>query len=331
MMFQLANSMMVALITWPDFLNPGRLWMLMALPVLIVAYLVALRLKGRSAIRFTNTGILGAVMPGQSQWRRHVAVLMSLASLASLVVAWARPMGIEKVPRERATVVVVIDVSQSMAAVDVKPNRLAVAKSSAEQFIDNLPSEYNVSVVALSGKPAIVMPPSIDRDATRRAIENLQLADGTAIGDAITTSLQAIKQAPVGSDKSVAPAMIVLLTDGTNTDGPSPSAGVDAAKAAKVPIYTIAYGTQNGYVDLDGQRYPVPPDPGLLKQISSATGGKSVAAESSSQLQNAYKDLRSSVGYEDVRKERTAQYAMYALAFAVVAALGAVSMAARWP
>ena len=321
----------VPLVSLPQFESPARLWVLLVPPLLLLAYIVAIRMKGRSSVRFTNTAILGAVMPKQSQWRRHVAVAMSLASLVALTMAWARPLGELKVPRERATVVVVIDVSQSMAAVDVKPNRLDVAKQAAISFIDQLPSQYNVSVVALSGKPQIAMPPSIDRDAIRRAITHLQLTDGTAIGDAIRTSLEAVKQAPLGPDKSVAPAMVVMLTDGTNTSGSDPMAAAAAAKRAKVPIYTIAYGTDNGYVDLDSQRYRVPPDPGLLTKISQATGGREVSAESAQQLDSAYKDLRSSVGYELVRQEVTARYAMYALGFAVVAALGAVSMAGRWP
>ncbi len=319
------------LITWPSFLNPERLWALLLLPLLLALYLVAMHLRGRSAVRFSNTGILGLVLPGESQWRRHVAVAMTLASLVAITLAWARPMGMENVPRERATVVVAIDVSQSMASTDVKPNRLAVAKSAAQSFVDQLPAQYNVSIVALSGKPQIAIPPTVDRDAVRRAIEHLELADGTAIGDAIDTSLAAVKQAPKGSDGKPAPAMIVLLSDGTNTDGGSPMAAAGRARAAQVPVYTIAFGTENGYVDLDGQRYRVPPDAALLRSISQATDARAVSASSAKDLDSAYKQLRSSVGFEQVRRERTAQYAMYGLAFAVVAALGAVSMATRWP
>ncbi|HEX2858044.1 MAG TPA: VWA domain-containing protein [Propionibacteriaceae bacterium] len=324
-------SPLVPLVSLPQFASPGRLWVLLVPPLLLLAYILAIRMKGRSSVRFTNTAILGAVMPKQTQWRRHVAVAMSLASLVALTMAWARPLGVEKVPRERATVVVVIDISRSMGAVDVKPNRLDVAKQAAESFIDQLPSQYNVAVVALSGKPQIVMPPSIDRDAIHRAISHLELADGTAIGDAIHSSLKAIKEAPLGPNKSAAPAMVVMLSDGTNTAGSDPLAAAASAKQAKVPIYTIAYGTENGYVDLDSQRYRVPPDPALLTQISQETGGREVSAKSAGQLDSAYKDLKSSVGYEKVRKEVTAEYAMYALGFAVVAALGAVSMAGRWP
>lgn len=325
-------GVLAPMIAWhPHFQNPGRLWALLVLPVLVLLYVIAMRLRGRTSIRYTNTAILGAVLPRQSQWRRHVAVAMSLCSLVALTLAWARPMGTERVPRERATVVVVIDTSRSMAATDVKPSRLQVARASADRFVDSLPSQFNVSVVQLDGTPNIVMPPTVDRDAVHRAIDNLQLSDGTAIGEALIASLQAVTQAPKGTNKTLAPGMVVMLSDGTNTDGGDPLAAAGAARTAHVPVYTIAYGTQNGYVDLDGQRYTVPPDPGLLRRISATSGGREVQASSAGQLDNAYKQLRSSVGYEEVRKERTAEYALYALGFAVVAALGAVSMAARWP
>ena len=322
---------LLPLLTLPEFRAPALLWALLLLPLLALAYMVLLRLKGRTGIRYTNTGILGAVLPRQSQWRRHVAVAMSLCSLVALTLAWARPMGIERVPRERATIVVAIDSSQSMQATDVKPNRLDAAKAAAKDFINSLPESYNVSVVSLSGSPSVRMPPSVDRAATLRAVDGIQLQDGTAIGDAITVALNAIKQAPLGEDDKPAPGLVVLLSDGTNTQGIEPGQGAAAAKAAKVPVYTISYGTSTGYVDLDGKRERVPPDSAVLQQVARATGGQAWSAGSADKLQDVYKDVRSVVGYEEVRKERTAQYALYALAFATVAALGAVSMAARWP
>lgn len=324
-------SLLLPLIGLPEFKQPERLWVLMVLPLLIALYIIALRLKGRTGIRYTNTGILGAIVGRQSRWRRHLAVAMSLCSLVALGLAWARPLGVEKVPRERATIVVVIDSSLSMKATDVKPNRLDAAKSAAKDFINSLPASFNVSVVALNGSPSVVMPPSVDRGATLRAIEGIELAESTAIGDAIDKSLAAIKMAPLGDDKKPAPGLVVLLSDGTSTQGGDPVQAAASAKAAKVPIYTIAYGTQTGYVDVDGTRERVPPDAQVLKQIAQASGGKAWGADSASELKNVYKDVKSAVGYEEVRKERTAQYALYALAFATIAALGAVSMAARWP
>ncbi|WP_242681476.1 VWA domain-containing protein [Tessaracoccus sp. SD287] len=321
----------VAMITWPEFQSPDRLWVLALVPLLIIAYLIALRLRSKSGMRFTNTGILGKVLPKQSSWRRHVAVAMTICSLLALSLAWARPMGIDKVPRERATIVLVIDVSLSMKATDVAPNRLDAAKKAAIEFVGTLPDSYNVAVVALSGNPQVRMPPSVDRGAIQRAIETLDYQDSTAIGDGIQAALNALKMAPTGEGETPAPGAIVMLSDGQNTTGQSPGQMAEKAKQAKIKIYTIAYGTQTGWVDIDGKRERVAPDVELLKNIATQTDGKAWTADSAKELSQVYKDVRGEVGYEEVRVEITAQWAFYALAFAVVAALGAVSMAARWP
>ena len=154
---------------WLEFKTPERLWVLLALPVLIIAYLVLMRLKGRTSLRFTNTGVLGRVIGSQRRWTRHIAVAMSLCSLVALGLAWAQPLGTEKVPRERATVVLAIDTSLSMQATDVEPNRLEAAKAAALQFVDALPDSYNVSLVSLNGSPSVVMPPSTDRGSIAKS------------------------------------------------------------------------------------------------------------------------------------------------------------------
>lgn len=322
---------LVPQITWPVFADSGRLWWLVVIPLLLIAYLIILRMRSKVGMRYTNTGILGKILPKQSSWRRHVAVVMMLCSLAALMLAWARPQGIEKVPRERATIVLVIDVSQSMAATDVKPNRLEAAKEAAIEFMATLPASYNVSVVALSGNPETRMPPSTDRGAARRAIETLELSDGTALGNSIQSALAALKMAPAGEGEGPAPGAIVLMSDGGNTQGQSPVQAAAQARDQKVKIYTIAYGTQTGWVDLDGERHRVAPDEQLLRQISQTANGKHWNAASAGQLKEVYQDVRGEVGYEEKRVEITAQWAFYALAFATVAGLGAVSMAARWP
>ncbi|GAA0338292.1 MAG: VWA domain-containing protein [Micropruina glycogenica] len=313
------------------FLNPERLWWLLLIPLLVAAYVYLTRRKNRSGMRFTNTGVLGAVVPVQSQWRRHLAVALTLLSLAALTIAWSRPSGVDRVPRERATIVLVLDVSQSMASTDVKPNRLDAAKDEAKQFVASLPAQYNVALVSLSGNPAARMPPTTDRGQVNRAIDALTLQDSTAIGDAINVAMATLQSAPKAADGSIPPGAIVLLSDGQNTAGRSPTQEAAEAAKAKVPIYTIAYGTENGYVDLDGKREKVPPDKALLQRIASMTNGQAYAAENVGQLDSVYKNIRSEVGYEEVRKEITATWAGYGLAFAVVAALAAVSLGARWP
>ncbi|MGV8847470.1 VWA domain-containing protein [Tessaracoccus sp.] len=322
---------MIELIAWPEFKTPARLWVLMALPVLVGAYLLLMRLRGRVSLRFTNTGVLGAVMGSQRRWTRHVAVAMSLCSLVALGLAWAQPLGTERVPRQRATVVMVVDTSLSMQATDVDPDRLTAAKQGAKTFIDGLPDSYNVALVSLNGQPSIKMPPSTDRGALERALMGLEVEDGTAIGDSLALALKAVEQAPVAENEEPAPAMVVMLSDGANTVGEGIDAAVRTAQQAKIPVFTIAYGTQNGYVDLDGTRENVAPDVATMKKLSQATDGKAVNADSADSLADAYKEIGSSVGYEEIRKPITAQYAFGALGFAIVAALGAVMMAARWP
>ncbi len=313
------------------FLQPERLWVLAVVPLLIALYIWATLRKKRSGMRFTNTAVLGRVVRKQSQWRRHLAVALSLASLVTLVLAWSRPNGIDRVPRERATVVLVIDVSQSMAATDVQPSRLAAAQQLSKDFIRDLPEQYNVAVVSLSGNPATRLGPTTDRVFANRAIDALALQDSTAIGDALYTALSAIQMAPRADDGSVAPGAIVMLSDGMNTTGRSPLQGAAEARTAEVPVYTIAYGTENGSVDLDGKRERVPPDRDLMRQVADASGGVMFAAESAGDLSRVYENIRSEVGYEEVKKETTAQWAGYGLAFAVLAALAAVSLGARWP
>ena len=314
-----------------SFLNPERLWVLLVIPVLVAGYIAAVMAKKKTGIRYTNTTLLAQVVPKQSQWRRHLAVALSLAALGALVAAWARPNGVDYVPRERATVVLVIDISQSMQATDVKPNRLDAAKQAAIGFVKELPEQYNIAVVSLSGNPSVRLPPTLDRAMAQQAISSLRVQDSTSVGEAIYTALAALQMAPLGEDGSIAPGAIVLLSDGQNTAGRAPTQAANEARKAEVPIYTIAYGTQNGYVDLDGKREPVPPDVTLLREISQMTGGEAYQAESLPELERVYSNIRSEVGMVPVKKETTALWAGYGLAFAVVAALAAVSLGARWP
>lgn len=325
------NDVAVPVGIW-EFFNPDRLWAILAIPVLALIYLILLRLKRNRGIRYTQTGIVGAVLPRQSQWRRHIAVILALFSILLIAGAWARPVGTEKVARERATVVVILDRSLSMQATDVSPDRMAASKQAAKDFIVQLPSEYNVALVGLSASPSVLAPPTTDRGMLDRVIDSMDMQEGTAIGDAIQAGISAVAMAPGDEQDDPAPAMMILLSDGQNTGGStSPQTAAMNANSKKIPIHTIAFGTQNGYVDVDGHRENVAPDIETLSQIASLTGGQSADAANAKQLDNAYENLQSQVGYEDVKKEVTARWALYALACALVASMGAVSMAARWP
>ena len=315
------------------FLAPDRLLILLIIPALILAYIFASLRKNRRGMRFTNTSMLDVVVPKQSQWRRHLAVALSLLSFITLTAAFARPKTQVDVPRERATVVLVIDASQSMQATDVKPTRLDAAKQAAIDFVKKLPEKYNVSVVSMAGASAVLVPPTTAHNTVENAINSIQLQDSTAIGEGIATALRALQQAPKDpkNPNSIAPGAIVLLSDGSNTTGRSPQQAAAEARTAKVPIYTIAYGTENGYVDLEGKREPVPVDHQEMKQIAAATNGDYFAAATAEQLKKVYENIGSDVGYEKADREVTARFAGYGLALAVLAALGAISLGAKWP
>ena len=315
------------------FGSPDRLLILLVIPLMIVAYIIATHRKNRRGMRFTNTSMLDVVVPKQSQWRRHLAVALSLLSLITLTAAFARPKTQVDVPRERATVVVVIDASLSMEATDVNPDRLSAAKQAAVAFVKSLPEKYNVAVVSMSGNPNILVPPTLAHNTVENAINTIRLQESTAIGESIVTALRALEQAPKDPANSdvIAPGAIVMLSDGTNTAGRAPQQAAAEARAAKVPIYTIAYGTENGYVDLDGKREPVPVDHELMQEIAELSGGKYFSAATPDQLRTVYNNIGSQVGYEKADREVTARFAGYGLAFAVLAALGAISLGARWP
>jgi Ca-activated chloride channel family protein len=227
----------------------------------------------------------------------------------------------------------VIDASLSMQATDVKPSRLDAAKQAANDFVTKLPEKYNVSVVSMAGAASILVPPTTAHTTVENAINGIQLQESTAIGEGIATALRALQQAPRDKDdpNSIAPGAIVLLSDGSNTTGRAPMQAAAEARAAKVPIYTIAYGTENGYVDLDGKREPVPVDHNEMRQIAAATNAEYFAAATADQLKKVYQNIGSDIGYEKADREVTARFAGYGLALAVLAALGAISLGAKWP
>lgn len=315
------------------FEDPWRLLLLLLVPLVVALYLWASHRRGRRGLRFTTTALLQLVGGTRRQWRRHLAVAFSLLAVAAATIGWARPTTIADVPRERATVVLVMDVSLSMQAVDVRPSRLEAAVQEASKFIDSVPPTYNVALVTLSGNPAVVVPPTLDHSAVTRALTGLKPQESTAIGDAIVTALRALEQAPRDPARpdQLAPGAIVLLSDGENTVGTTAQQGARRAAEAKVPVHTIAYGTENGYVDLDGKRESVPPDTATLRQVADETGGRAFTADTPRQLDRVYRDIRSEVGVEKKSTDVSSTFAGYAIVAAVLAALGAISLGARWP
>lgn len=316
-----------------QFLAPARLWLLLLVPALIALYLVASWVLHQRRLARGRTSLDG-VIPPEPTWRRHLAVGLSILSLTTLTLAWAQPKTEVAVPRERATIVVALDVSKSMEATDIDPSRLEAAKVAAAEFVRSMPPRFNVALVTFSATTRQVSPPTTDHDQVINQINGLTLQPGTAIGEGIYASLESLLFVPEDPDDPTAevPARIVLLSDGsTQTGRPADDAAHDA-KDQNVPIYTIAYGTPEGTIVTEtGQEEPVPVDYAELANVAKVSGGKAYAAEDAGQLKEVYADIASSVGVEMVDQEVTSRYAGVGLLFAVLAAAGLASLAARWP
>lgn len=314
-----------------SFLDPLRLWLLLVVAALAVAYVLLSRRRPKYALRFTELDLLASVVPRSAAWKRHVPAGLLLLSLVALTTAFARPQADQQVPRERATVLVALDVSLSMQAQDVSPDRIAAAKSSAASFIDRLPARFNVGLVSFSGIARVVVAPTQDHASVVAAVGGLQLGPSTAIGDAVLRSLDAIRSVPGDAGSGPPPARIVLLSDGTNTVGTTLSSATQAARDANVPISTIAYGTPGGTVSVDGQLIPVPVDSDALGALALDTGGSAFRAQSGEELSAVYDDIGSQVGTTTEKREITATVTGIALALAVAGAAASLVWSARLP
>lgn len=305
-----------------SFQAPGWLLLLFAVAVLVALYVV-LQLRRKSyAARFSNVELLAGIVPKRPGWRRHVAFTVLLLSLATLSVAMAKPSTEVRIPRDRATVMLAIDVSLSMGATDISPDRFTAAKAAAEEFVAALPARINLGLVAFAGTANTVVPPTTDRAAIKAGIDNLQLAEATATGEAIFTCLSAIStfQSQLsGAEQGAPPAAIVLMSDGYRTVGRLESQATDAAKAAQVPVSTIAFGTDAGTLNLDGELIPVRVDRASLQAIAEATGGTYKSAESAGQGKQVFADLGSQIGYTTQPQEITVWFVGAGLILAFLA------------
>ena len=306
------------------FLSPGWLSLLLAVAALLAFYVVQQMRRKAYAVRFANLDLLGKLAPRRPGWRRHLAFALLLLGLVSLTTAMAKPTKDTRVPRDRATVMMAIDVSLSMRAEDVEPNRLEAAQAAAKEFVGLLPPRINLGLVTFSGTASVAVAPTTDRAAVLRAIDSLELAERTAIGEAIFSCLDAIRafQAQLQGQEGAeaAPARLVLMSDGSNTWGRSPEQAVGAAKQVEIPVSTIAFGTDTGFIELEGDRVAVPVNHEQLQGIAEGTGGSYYAAASAEELSSVYRDLGSQIGYTVERREVTTWFVGAGLLLAFAAA-----------
>jgi len=312
---------------------------LLAVFGLAALYIVLQLARHRRMLRFANMDLLESVAPKRpSQWR-HVPAILLVLSLVLFTIAMAGPTNDVRIPRNRAVVMLVIDVSQSMRSTDVPPNRMAVAQEAAKQFADELTPGINLGLIEYAGTATVLVSPTTNREATKNGLDKLQFADRTATGEGIFTALQAIATvgAVIGGGDKPPPARIVLFSDGketmpTNPD--NPKGAFTAARTAKdqgVPISTISFGTPYGFVEINGQRQPVPVDDSTMKRVAELSGGSWYNAGSLAELKAVYASLQEQIGYETIKGDASAGWLRLGAMVLAVAALAALLINRRLP
>ncbi|MFI6510270.1 VWA domain-containing protein [Streptosporangium sp. NPDC050855] len=299
------------------FLSPVWLWLLVPALMIAVLYVVMYRRRSRYALRFTNLDLLEKLAPRTPGWRRHVPATAFMGMLVLLVVGFARPTAETRVPKEEATIIVAFDVSASMQATDVAPDRFTAAREAARRFVGDLPARFNLGLVTFSSSASVSVPPTTDRAAVLSAIDRLTTDSGTAVGEAVFSSLDAIDAL---RSRERPPAHIVLMSDGSSTMGRPPEQAAREATSRRVPVSTIAYGTPGGTIRMGTRETPVPVDGPALRELARSTGGGFYEAASGDELRAVYDDIGSSVGYRTERQEVWPWFVGIALLGAVVAA-----------
>ena len=330
-----------------NFVWPEMLWLLVAVPLLVLAYLWLLGRRKKTALRYANLALVKQAMGKSAGWKRHVPPALLLLAITVLLLASARPAAVISLPSQQETIVLAMDVSGSMRAADVQPNRLVASQEAAKAFVAELPRSVRVAVVQFAGTAAVVQPPTHSRDDVYAAIDRFQLQRGTATGSGIVLSLATIfpeagidlsqitgqKAMPPGPNDKPKPeftpvepgsfgsAAIIMLTDGQRTTGPDP---LDAAKMASergVRVYTVGIGTTQGeIIGFEGWSMRVKLDEETLKNVSVMTQGEYFYAGTAEDLKKVYQSLSSRMVVERKETEISALFAGLGALFAVLAA-----------
>jgi Ca-activated chloride channel family protein len=337
------------------FATPLALLALPLIPLTVLALYLARRRRIRYAIRYPALDVLAGVVERERRGRWIPAALVVLA-LTALLLGAAKPMARVPVPRDEATVMLVIDVSGSMNADDVEPTRIEAAQRAASRFLDRLPGRFQVGLVVFSSEAETLVPPTTDREAVRAALATLNANGGTAMGDGLARALDVIESArrqalgntgppttadpngpgatpgptttaPGATQPAAPPAVTLLLSDGANSAGGDPFIQAERARQLGVPVYTIALGTANGVLRqpnaFGGTRIqPVPPDPDSLARIAETSNGRFFEAPTSDNLTAVYDSLGSRIGFR--LEEREVTVAFTAAGLLLLAAAGAL-------
>jgi Ca-activated chloride channel family protein len=335
------------------FLWPEMFWSLLALPLLIGFYIMLLRRKKKLAVRYASLGLVKQAMGSQALWKRHVPPALFLLAIAALLLASTRPMAVVTLPSQQQTIILAMDVSGSMRATDVDPNRLVAAQNAAKAFLDDLPRTVRVGIVTFAGSAAVVQPPTLAREDLNAAIDRFQLQRATAIGSGIVLSLATLfpdadidiasvtenqiesrsarigklrdhggkndfQPVPPGSNTTAA---IILLTDGQQTTGVDTMEAARMAAERGVRVYTVGIGTVDGKnIEFEGWSMRVRLDEETLKNVAGITQAEYFFAGTAAELKKVYQSLTSRVVFEKRETEISALMALAGAALAILAA-----------
>ncbi len=329
-----------------NYLHPERLWWLLVVAVFAAVYIALQFSRPKYAIRFTNLDLLDKVAPSRPDWRRYIPAIGFLTMASLLVFAWADPTSEEAVPRDKSVIVLAIDVSLSMMAQDVSPDRFEAAKEAARDFVEQAPDTAELALVSFHGVAQVRVSPTLDRGEMLRAIDALRLDEATAIGDALRQSVRILEDVELAANGERVPSAIVLMSDGETTAGPGAviddagnltgfdnSEFIAAAIEIGVSVDTIAFGTPDGTIELDGFDGPI--GVGVkeeeLREIAAATDGTFYNAATAEELTGIYSDIGTAVGEEIDIVSRSAYFVGWALAVAALTAIASLAWFQRLP
>ena len=318
---------MTALPAAISFDAPLHLAALLAIPLVALFFAYERRRRRKFALRHPAAAIVARVAPRASRVRRWLPASLVALAASLLALGFAKPQATVAVAVEKASVVLVTDESGSMAAEDVDPSRLRAAQDAAKSFLGRVPDELLVGFVGYSGTVHSVVDPTTEHGQVEDAVEALNADGGTATGDALTAALDKL-EARRGSDGSIAPAAIVLLSDGKTTDGSDPTEAAARAGKLGIPIYTVALGTPEGVVAAgpNGEPMSVPPDPETLRAIARRSGGAAFEVEDGDELDRVYEKLGSRIGTRQEERDVSAAF----VGGAVLLLVGGVATGLRW-
>jgi Ca-activated chloride channel family protein len=316
-------------------------WFLLLLIVAAVAagYIVSQRMRRKRTMRFANLELLEKIAPKSQGWVRHLPAGLIIFALLLFTVALAGPTAEQKVPRNRATVMLVVDVSLSMESTDVAPNRLKAAQEAARTFAQGLTPGVNLGLISFAGTATVLVAPTTERGGVVKAIDNLKLAQSTATGEGIFAALQSIESfsSVVGGAEGPPPARVVLMSDGKQTvpdDLYAPRGAYTAAQAARqaqVPISSISFGTSHGTVNIDGKEVPVGVDDESLREVAQLSGGEFYKAATAAELKKVYGDLGEQNGYELKDTDASKPWVVIGTLILILAAGGSLVIGQRLP